>query len=58
MSDVTTGVGVTLMNAFAKQLRGTASTRKADNGGTIATLVFETPSTEVPPAHTGSEQDG
>lgn len=57
MGDVTSGVGVTLMTAFAKQLRGTASTRKADNGGTIATLVFETPSTEETPVRQTPELD-
>ncbi|MEG1452619.1 sensor histidine kinase, partial [Brevundimonas sp.] len=57
MSDVTSGVGVTLMAAFAKQLRGTATTRKAESGGTIATLVFETPSTEEAPVRKSPELD-
>ncbi|GAA0382415.1 sensor histidine kinase PhyK [Brevundimonas terrae] len=57
MNDVTSGVGVTLMTAFAKQLRGTATTRKADSGGTIASLVFETPASPETAVPSRSEQD-
>lgn len=38
------GVGLTLMTAFAKQLRGTAEVVAGANGGTIARLTFLTPS--------------
>ena len=37
------GVGRTLMNAFAKQLRGQAELSSAPGGGTIARMVFATP---------------
>ena len=43
MDGESTGVGLTLMTAFAKQLRGTASTGPGPNGGTLARLEFETP---------------
>ena len=43
MGEVNTGVGLTLMTAFAKQLRGTVSSTPSSSGGTLATLVFETP---------------
>jgi len=43
MGEASTGVGLTLMTAFAKQLRGTVTTTQAPAGGTLATLVFETP---------------
>ncbi|WP_447908573.1 sensor histidine kinase PhyK [Brevundimonas bullata] len=39
----TTGVGRTLMTAFAKQLRGKAETIEAPGGGSIARLTFATP---------------
>ncbi|MGH7020890.1 MAG: sensor histidine kinase [Brevundimonas sp.] len=38
-----TGVGRTLMNAFAKQLRGQAEMVEAPGGGSIARLTFATP---------------
>ncbi len=40
------GVGLTLMTAFAKQLRGTAEVVAAPSGGTIARLTFLTPAIE------------
>ena len=43
IGEANTGVGLTLMTAFAKQLRGTVTTTTAPSGGTLATLVFETP---------------
>lgn len=46
MGEATTGVGLTLMTAFAKQLRGTVSSTVAPSGGTLATLVFQTPRLE------------
>ena len=39
----TAGVGRTLMNAFAKQLRGQAEMVEAPGGGSIARLTFATP---------------
>lgn len=39
----TTGVGRTLMSAFAKQLRGQAEMIEAPGGGSIARLTFATP---------------
>jgi two-component sensor histidine kinase len=39
----TAGVGRTLMNAFAKQLRGQAELVEASGGGSIARLTFATP---------------
>ncbi|MNS72709.1 Histidine kinase-, DNA gyrase B-, and HSP90-like ATPase [compost metagenome] len=43
-----TGVGRTLMSAFAKQLRGQAEMLEAPGGGSIARLTFPTP--EAPQA--------
>lgn len=40
------GVGLTLMSAFAKQLRGTAEVVPAKGGGTIVRLTFVTPLVE------------
>jgi len=37
------GVGITLMAAFAKQLRGTAELVEGPNGGSVARLTFATP---------------
>ena len=42
------GVGRTLMGAFAKQLRGEAELLPAPGGGTIARMVFATPEAVVP----------
>ena len=51
-----TGVGTTLMGAFAKQLRGTAEIVPSPGGGTIARMVFATPEaiTPVDPADLGT----
>ena len=46
----TTGVGRTLMNAFAKQLRGQAEMLEAPGGGSIARLTFATPEAPKPAA--------
>ena len=46
--DASTGVGRTLMGAFAKQLRGVAELVPAPNGGSIARLTFATPEAVVP----------
>lgn len=46
----TTGVGRTLMNAFAKQLRGQAEMVEAPGGGSIARLTFATPEALKPAA--------
>jgi len=43
-----TGVGRTLMGAFAKQLRGEVEILPAPGGGTIARMVFATPEAVVP----------
>ncbi|AQR63271.1 histidine kinase [Brevundimonas sp. LM2] len=43
-----TGVGQTLMGAFAKQLRGETQFLPAPGGGTIARMVFATPEAAVP----------
>ncbi|WP_309628691.1 sensor histidine kinase [Brevundimonas sp.] len=45
---VRSGVGRTLMGAFAKQLRGEAELVPAPGGGTIARMVFATPEAVVP----------
>ena len=45
---VRSGVGRTLMGAFAKQLRGEAELLPAPGGGTIARMVFTTPEAVVP----------
>jgi two-component sensor histidine kinase len=49
---VSTGVGRTLMTAFARQLRGRAELTRNADGGVTARLIFPTPSAErvVPPA--------
>jgi two-component sensor histidine kinase len=49
---VSTGVGRTLMTAFARQLRGRAELTRNAEGGVTARLIFPTPSAErvVPPA--------
>ncbi|MNE41138.1 hypothetical protein D3C80_1351930 [compost metagenome] len=46
----TAGVGRTLMNAFAKQLRGQAEMLEAPGGGSIARLTFVTPEASGPAA--------
>ncbi|CAN5152114.1 sensor histidine kinase PhyK [soil metagenome] len=45
---VKSGVGRTLMGAFAKQLRGEAETIAAPGGGTIARMTFATPEAVSP----------
>jgi|GEM_PF-76181 len=45
---VRSGVGRTLMGAFAKQLRGEVELLPAPGGGTIARMVFATPEAVVP----------
>ncbi len=45
---VRSGVGRTLMGAFAKQLRGEAEVLAAPGGGTIARMVFATPEAVTP----------
>ena len=45
---VKSGVGRTLMGAFAKQLRGEVEILRGANGGTIARMVFATPEAVVP----------
>nr|WP_312217486.1 sensor histidine kinase [Brevundimonas sp.] len=47
----TAGVGRTLMNAFAKQLRGQAEMVEAPGGGSIARLTFATPEAPQAAAH-------
>lgn len=42
------GVGMTLMTAFAKQLRGRAEVLEVPSGGTLARLVFPTPEASTP----------
>lgn len=52
VSDIdTAGVGRTLMNAFAKQLRGQAEMVEAPGGGSIARLTFATPEAPQAAAH-------
>jgi two-component sensor histidine kinase len=53
---VRSGVGRTLMGAFAKQLRGEAEMLSAEGGGTIARMTFATPEAVVPtdPADLGT----
>ena len=50
------GVGRTLMGAFAKQLRGEVEMVSGPTGGTIARLVFATPEAVTPtdPADLGT----
>ncbi|WP_298159113.1 sensor histidine kinase [Brevundimonas sp.] len=45
---VRSGVGRTLMGAFAKQLRGEVELLPAPGGGTIARMIFATPEAVVP----------
>ncbi len=45
---VSTGVGRTLMTAFARQLRGRAELVRNSHGGVTARLVFPTPSADPP----------
>jgi two-component sensor histidine kinase len=45
---VSTGVGRTLMTAFARQLRGRAELVRNSDGGVTARLVFPTPSADPP----------
>ncbi|WEK59419.1 MAG: sensor histidine kinase [Candidatus Brevundimonas phytovorans] len=52
----TAGVGRTLMNAFAKQLRGQAEMLEAPGGGSIARLTFATPEAPVGAAPERSER--
>ena len=47
---VTSGVGRTLMTAFARQLRGRAELVRNEAGGVTARLIFPTPSAERAPA--------
>ncbi|NBB50633.1 sensor histidine kinase [Rhizobium sp. CRIBSB] len=47
-SSVRSGVGRTLMGAFAKQLRGTVELTAAEGGGTIARMTFATPEAVQP----------
>lgn len=53
---MSTGVGRTLMGAFAKQLRGEAEMVEAEGGGTIARMRFATPEAIIPtdPADVGT----
>jgi two-component sensor histidine kinase len=44
----TSGVGRTLMTAFARQLRGRAELVRNANGGITARLLFPTPTAEIP----------
>lgn len=50
----TTGVGRTLMTAFARQLRGRAELVRNEAGGITARLIFPTPAAEDPPATLGN----
>jgi two-component sensor histidine kinase len=51
---VTSGVGRTLMTAFARQLRGRSELVRNDEGGITARLIFPTPAAETPrPPRTG-----
>ena len=43
------GVGRTLMNAFARQLRGKVSFETSDQGGLLVRLIFPTPQAPPPP---------
>jgi two-component sensor histidine kinase len=45
---VTSGVGRTLMTAFARQLRGRAELVRNDKGGVTARLLFPTPAADAP----------
>jgi two-component sensor histidine kinase len=45
---VSTGVGRTLMTAFARQLRGRAELVRGPEGGVTARLIFPTPAAEAP----------
>ena len=47
---VASGVGRTLMTAFARQLRGRAEIVRNGSGGMTARLIFPTPATENAPA--------
>jgi two-component sensor histidine kinase len=50
------GVGRTLMTAFARQLRGRAELVRNDNGGVTARLIFPTPAAEqAPPRARGNQ---
>ena len=54
-----TGVGRTLMSAFARQLRGRAEIGPSPNGGVVARLIFPAPEAAAgaasPPAPTGPD---
>jgi two-component sensor histidine kinase len=45
---VSSGVGRTLMTAFARQLRGRAELVRNDQGGVTARLIFPTPAADAP----------
>ena len=45
---VSSGVGRTLMTAFARQLRGKAELVRNDKGGVTARLLFPTPAADAP----------
>jgi two-component sensor histidine kinase len=45
---VNSGVGRTLMTAFARQLRGRAELARHDHGGVTARLIFPTPAADAP----------
>ena len=49
------GVGRTLMTAFARQLRGRAELVRNAQGGVTARLIFPTPSLEAEPAAAGNQ---
>jgi two-component sensor histidine kinase len=49
-----TGVGRTLMTAFARQLRGRAELVRNDAGGLTARLIFPTPSADPTPTLSGN----
>ena len=52
----TSGVGRTLMTAFARQLRGRAEVARNEAGGVTARLIFPTPAAEAPkPASSGNQ---
>lgn len=53
---VSTGVGRTLMTAFARQLRGRAEIGRNADGGVTARLIFPTPSLEHAPSPAGGNR--
>lgn len=54
--DDISGVGSTLMEAFARQLRGTATMLEAPGGGSIARLTFVTPTPPRPTSDEGADR--